>query len=115
MRAHGDNTKGLKVMWLENHLGNTIVESNLVVLVFKNCHREYDCQNYLCNLVLAMDPLDLKMSVPLHFVSTCGRETGTETKKLTKDQVEGQRMLTKLVHFGILEARYVGKHKRTKL
>ena len=78
-----DELKGAKLEWLETEISDEVVDAN-AVLVPKNKRGEYGTRDYLRNLDSATYPLEPKMGVPSHFVSS--RDGETEAGNQTKSQ-----------------------------
>ena len=83
-RDPNDKLKGAKLEWLETEISDDIVEAS-AVLVPKHRRGIFGSRDYLRNLDAATTPLDPKMGVPSHFVSSCDDET--ETGNQTKSQL----------------------------
>ena len=78
-----DETRGSRLELLEEEISDETVEANSI-LVPKNCRGESGSRDYLRNLDAATTPLEPKLSVPSHFVSS--RDGETETGNQTKHQ-----------------------------
>ena len=76
--------KGAKLKWLEIEISDEIVEASTVLVPKHRCGI-YGSRDYLRNLDAATTPLDPKMGVLSHFVSSCDGET--ETGNQTKSQM----------------------------
>ena len=83
-RDPNDKLKGAKLEWLETEISDEIVEAS-AVLVPKHRRGIYGSRDYLRNLDAATTPLEPKLGVPSHFVSSCDGET--ETGNQTKSQM----------------------------
>ena len=79
-----DKLKGAKLKWLKIEISDEIIEAS-AVLVPKHHRGTYGSRDYLRNLDATTTPLDPKMGVPSHFVSSCDGET--ETGNQTKSQM----------------------------
>ena len=79
-----DTLKGAKLDWLKTEISDEIVQAS-TVLVPKHRRSTYGRRDYLRNLYAAATPLDPKMGVPSHVVSSCDGET--ETSNQTKSQM----------------------------
>jgi len=82
-RSAADETRGSKLEWLEEEISDETVEANSI-LVPKNCRGESGSRDYLRNLDAATTPLEPKLGVPSHFVSS--RDGETEAGNQTKHQ-----------------------------
>ena len=70
----GQRNQGNKMNWRDVELEDDDIDAN-VILVPKNRRGDFGSRDYLRNLESATAPLDPKMGVPLHFVSSCDGET----------------------------------------
>ena len=76
--------KGAKLEWLETEISDEIIQAS-AVLVPNHCRGTNGSCDYLRNLDAVTIPLDPKMGVLSHFVSSCDGET--ETGNQTKSQM----------------------------
>ena len=76
--ARGDN-----IDWLEDAIADDVVERN-AILVPKDKRGNFGTRDYIRNLEAATSPLDPKMGVPSHFISS--RDGKTESGNQTKHQ-----------------------------
>ena len=79
-RSSAPDGRGSNLEWLDEEIDDDAVEAN-AVLVPKGRRGEFGSREYLRNLEAATAPLDPKMGVPSHFVSSRDGETesGNET------------------------------------
>ena len=79
-RSSAAGVQGLNFEWLDKKRDDDAVKAN-TILVPKDYRGEFGSCEHLKNLDAAMVPLDPKIDVPLHFVSSCDGKTvsGNET------------------------------------
>ena len=81
--SNSAGARGDDIDWLEDEIADDAVERN-AVLVPKKKRGDFGSRDYIRNLEAATSPLDPKMGVPSHFISS--RDGETESGNQTKQQ-----------------------------